>query len=76
MPIKAKLPVMSVKDVSFTYDGNPILERISFQIEAGDYVGIVGPNGGGKTTLLKLMLGLLKPDKGEIFFMGKRKASF
>lgn len=70
MPVKAKVPVMSVKNVSFRYNGTPILERITFDIQAGDYVGIVGPNGGGKTTLLKLMLGLLKPDSGEILLSG------
>ena len=47
---------MSVQGVSFTYGGEPILEGISFAIESGDYVGIVGPNGGGKTTLLKIIL--------------------
>jgi zinc transport system ATP-binding protein len=70
MPVKSQVPVMSVKNLSFHYNGNPILERITFDIQAGDYVGIVGPNGGGKTTLLKLMLGLLKPDKGEILLSG------
>ncbi len=70
MPVKSKVPVISVKNVSFTYNGNPILERISFEVQSGDYVGIVGPNGGGKTTLLKLMLGLLKPDNGEVLLLG------
>lgn len=70
MPVKSQVPVMSVKDLSFKYDGNSILERISFDVQAGDYVGIVGPNGGGKTTLLKLMLGLLKPSTGEVLLLG------
>ncbi len=71
MPVKSQLPVMSVKNLSFHYNGNPILERITFEIQAGDYVGIVGPNGGGKTTLLKLMLGLLTADTGEILLSGE-----
>ncbi len=64
-------PVMSVKDVTFSYGANPILEHVTFDVKPGDYLGIVGPNGGGKTTLLKLMLGLLKPHKGEIFLLGE-----
>jgi zinc transport system ATP-binding protein len=71
MPVKARPPVLSVKDVSFTYDGNPILERITFDLQAGEYVGIIGPNGGGKTTLLKIMLGLLKPDTGQVSLLGE-----
>lgn len=70
MPLKASQPIVSVKNVSFSYGGTPILERISFDIQSGDYVGIIGPNGGGKTTLLKLMLGLLKPVAGEIRLLG------
>ncbi len=61
---------MSVKNLTFRYGSNAILEKITFDIHAGDYIGIVGPNGGGKTTLLKLMLGLLKPESGEIFLSG------
>lgn len=70
MPVKSQVPVMSVKDLSFRYNTNSILEKITFDIQAGDYVGIVGPNGGGKTTLLKLMLGLLQPDSGEVLLSG------
>lgn len=71
MSVKAKSVVMSLKDVSFAYGANQILERITFEVKAGDYVGIVGPNGGGKTTLLKLMLGLLKPVSGEVQLLGR-----
>jgi len=70
MPVKSQVPVISVKDVSFSYNGNPILEKISFDVQPGDYVGIVGPNGGGKTTLLKIMLGLLKPSVGDVLLLG------
>ncbi|WDN87447.1 zinc transport system ATP-binding protein [Desulfosarcina sp. BuS5] len=59
-----------LKDVSFSYNGEPILENVNLEIEHGDFSTIVGPNGGGKTTLLKLLLGLLKPDKGEILIFG------
>lgn len=71
MPVKSKTPVMSVQKVSFAYGENKILDRISFEVKPGDYVGIVGPNGGGKTTLLRIMLGLLKPAEGEVLLLGK-----
>jgi len=59
---------MSVQcnNINFAYDKNPVLENISFLIEHGEYVGIIGPNGGGKTTLLKIILGLLKPTHGSV----------
>ena len=52
--------------VSVGYDGTPLLEDLSFEIQSGDFVGIVGPNGEGKTTLLKSMCGLLRPISGSI----------
>ena len=55
----------------FQYEETPILEKVSFTIETGEFVGIFGPNGGGKTTLLKLILGFLKPRKGTIEIFGK-----
>jgi zinc transport system ATP-binding protein len=70
MPVKSRPPVLRVQDVSFAYVSSPILERITFDLQAGDYVGIIGPNGGGKTTLLKIMLGLLRPDTGQVLLLG------
>ncbi len=55
-----------VEGVEFSYHKEPVLEDISFTIEYGDYVGIVGPNGGGKTTMLKILLGLLPLQKGTV----------
>jgi zinc transport system ATP-binding protein len=59
-----------VKDLSFSYDGYPVLEDVNLSISQGDFVSVVGPNGGGKTTLLKLMLGLLKPSRGDVRVLG------
>lgn len=56
--------------VSFAYATAPVLSDINFTIPAGDYVGVIGPNGGGKTTLLKLLLGLLEPTTGTITICG------
>ncbi|OGQ87393.1 MAG: ABC transporter [Deltaproteobacteria bacterium RIFOXYD12_FULL_56_24] len=55
-----------IHDLDFAYNGTPILENVNLEIMARDSLCIVGPNGGGKTTLLKLILGLLKPDRGDI----------
>lgn len=67
---------IEVEDVSFSYNGNPVLEDISFTVEEGEYLGIIGPNGGGKTTLFKLILGLIKPQKGEVRIFGEPLSSF
>jgi len=57
---------MEVQGVSFSYDGAPLLDRISLSLSTGDILGIFGPNGGGKTTLLRLIAGLEKPLDGEV----------
>ncbi len=68
---EAEIPVIRVENVSFSYDSVPVLEDVNLSIGQKEFVWIVGPNGGGKTTLLKLILGLLKPKKGKIFLFGK-----
>nr|NJM00879.1 ABC transporter ATP-binding protein [Desulfobacula sp.] len=60
-----------LENVSFAYKQSNILEDVTLFIDRGEFASIVGPNGGGKTTLLKLILGLLKPDKGRISIFGK-----
>lgn len=62
--------IVQFRSVFFAYDQNPVLEDVSFSIPQGDFVSIVGPNGGGKTTLLKLTLGLLTPRSGSITLFG------
>ncbi|MBI2410686.1 MAG: metal ABC transporter ATP-binding protein [Candidatus Kerfeldbacteria bacterium] len=57
--------------VNFQYDSTPVLHDINFRIDFGDYVGILGPNGSGKTTVLKIMLGLLKPTSGMVKLFGE-----
>ncbi|MFW2438985.1 MAG: metal ABC transporter ATP-binding protein [Arenicellales bacterium] len=68
--IDTKTPLVSVRDVSFSYGYESVLKDVSLDIYATDYLAIIGPNGGGKTTLLKIILGLLKPDAGKIIWSG------
>lgn len=58
--------LVEVKNVTFGYGPEPILEDVNLSIYAGDYILILGPNGGGKTTLLKLIMGILVPRRGAI----------
>lgn len=62
--------VIALRGVSFSYGEMPILSDIDFEIPKNDFLAIIGPNGGGKTTLLKLILGLLSPTKGHITILG------
>ncbi len=65
------MKAVEVKNVSFSFGDNTILENVSMGLEEGDFVGLVGPNGSGKTTLAKNILGLLEPDSGSIEVYGR-----
>ncbi len=65
---------IEVEDLWFSYTHRPVLEGVTFKVSYGDFIAILGPNGGGKTTLLKLLLGLLKPQKGRVLVLGKEPA--
>ena len=68
---KNKKYFIQLKNISFEYTlGNIILNNISFKIEPGKILGIIGPNGGGKSTLLRIISGTLMPSEGEIFVNG------
>jgi zinc transport system ATP-binding protein len=58
--------VIAVRHVWAGYDGEQVLEDINLSVREGDFVGLIGPNGGGKTTLLRVLLGLLPPMRGEV----------
>lgn len=64
-------PIIELREVSFSYNGEPVLKNVTFDIAARDFLAIIGPNGGGKSTLVRLMIGLLKPDAGRIRLFGK-----
>ncbi len=62
---------IEAKNLHFGYGATKVLEGVNFQVQQGDYVALIGPNGGGKTTLLKLLLGLLKPSVGEVLLFNQ-----
>jgi branched-chain amino acid transport system ATP-binding protein len=64
--------MLEVKKISVSYLGVPVIREVSFKVEEGQMVSIVGSNGAGKSTLLKTISGLLRPLSGEIIFLGKR----
>lgn len=61
-------PIIDVDHVWLQYDGKAILRDVSLSINKGDFVAVTGPNGGGKTTLLRLILRLLHPSKGRVIY--------
>jgi zinc transport system ATP-binding protein len=61
---------LSIKDLWVFKDGHTVLEAINLDLVEKDFLGLIGPNGGGKSTLLKVMLGLIKPDQGEVRILG------
>jgi zinc transport system ATP-binding protein len=65
------VPVLHFDNVCFSYDREEVLHNVSLQVEAGSLVAMVGPNGGGKSTLLKLGLGLLSPTRGSVRLFGR-----
>jgi len=67
----AQKAIVILKNLQAGYNGVPVIEDVSLSISQGDFLAIIGPNGGGKTTLLKVILGLVKPSKGNVLVLGK-----
>lgn len=63
--------LVRLEDVTVSFDGETILDKVDFSVMENDYIGIIGPNGSGKTTLLKVMLGLVQPDSGDVTILGE-----
>jgi len=63
-------PLIKLTDIEAGYDDQLILRNVNLEVHAGDFVGVIGPNGGGKTTLLRIMLGLIQPLKGTVTYPG------
>ena len=63
---------IEVKNLWFSYNEHLVLCDVDLSVREGDFVAVIGPNGGGKTTLLKLLLGILRPDRGSLLLYGNR----
>lgn len=61
-------PLVKIEDLTVAYDKVAVLQNVNLAINENDFLGVIGPNGGGKTTLLKAILGLVKPENGSILF--------
>lgn len=68
--------ILTIEDICFKYGNNLVLEEVYLTVREGDFIGIVGKNGSGKTTFLKLLLGLVHPICGHITFKNKMKLSY
>lgn len=62
-------PILEVKELSFSYDKELVLENINLVVEEGDFLALIGPNGGGKSTLMKLIVGVNSVEKGSVKFL-------
>ena len=74
MPVEHGNICISLQNIGFAYTNAPVLDSVSAEIPVGDFVGVIGPNGGGKTTLLKLILGLAEPTTGKVEIFGHSAA--
>lgn len=75
--MKKEHPAISMRHVFFGYNKQePIIVDANIEVQKGEFIGIIGPNGGGKTTLLKLLMGFLEPWKGEISLFGKSPKNY
>ena len=74
--MKFSVPIFDVKNLSFVVKEQTILSNISLEIFSSEYIAIIGPNGGGKTTLVRMLLGLEKPTNGEVKIYGKKLSHF
>lgn len=63
-------PIIDIRNLGLRRDGRTILEDVNFTVDRGDFIAVTGPNGGGKTTLLRLMLKLIAPTTGSVVYLG------
>jgi zinc transport system ATP-binding protein len=70
------MTIVTVNNLSFRYNSMDVLSNISFDVNAGDFIGLVGPNGSGKTTAIKVILGLLKQTNGAVSLFGTNVNNF
>jgi zinc transport system ATP-binding protein len=71
-----KQALIEFREVSFSYHTETVFNHLNLAIAAGEYLGVIGPNGGGKTTFVKLLLGLVAPQKGQVLLWGETAQHF
>jgi lipopolysaccharide export system ATP-binding protein len=64
-------PLLKAEDLAKSYGGKPVVNGLSLHVAPGEVIGLLGPNGAGKTTAFYMTIGLIKPDKGKVFFKGQ-----
>ena len=64
-------PVLALEGVTFSYGSTPLFRDLSFSVEGGEFVGLLGPNGCGKTSLLQLIAGVSRPERGRVLLQGQ-----
>lgn len=69
-------PLILVENVSFSFNGLEVIQNVSFAISPGDFLALIGPNGSGKTSLIRIILGILKPSTGRIVLLGEELSQF
>ena len=65
---KSTKPLIKLQKISFSFGKRQVLDDINFTVNQGEILGLLGPNGAGKSTIFNLIIGLLRPDYGNIFF--------
>jgi zinc transport system ATP-binding protein len=68
--------IIVLRNVYAGYNGVDVIEDVNLEVEKNDFLGIIGPNGGGKTTVLRLIAGVMKPSKGQVLVFGKDPSRF
>src|SRR6059058_3152914 len=69
--VRGKLAMLEARDLTKSYSGIPAVNNVSFQIERGEVLGYLGPNGSGKSTTVKMLTGLMDPDRGHVLLDGE-----
>lgn len=68
--------VIRLENIHYAYESKTVLDNVNLEIKRGDFMGLVGPNGGGKTTLIKIILGLIEPDQGKVYILNEEIHKF
>lgn len=70
------MSILSLTDISYQVEQRQILNKINLEVQAGDFLTLTGPSGGGKSTLLKIIASLISPSEGEIIFQGQNQSDY